>query len=158
MELRGKGHEENGITEEWLRGEMLGLAQAVDSIHNLRSGQAGYIKDIKPENIIVFKSRNNELQLTDWGCAGVKSLPAGSSSSHKSINGGDLVYYPPESEIDSERTSRPHDIWSLGCVFFELMVWYCEGDQRMVRVQTCPSVFISILMRNCNTWRAPLSR
>jgi serine/threonine protein kinase len=37
-------------------------------------------------------------------------------------------YLPPES-ADSTSTSRPHDVWSLGCVFLEMSVWFLDGEE-----------------------------
>jgi serine/threonine protein kinase len=30
-----------------------------------------------------------------------------------------------------EKTSRPYDLWSLGCVYLELLVWYLEGFDKL---------------------------
>jgi serine/threonine protein kinase len=38
---------------------------------------------------------------------------------------GDASYMPPECSEGS--ASRPYDIWSLGCVLLELLVWFSKG-------------------------------
>ena len=37
-----------------------------------------------------------------------------------------MTYEPPE-WTSKGKTSRPHDLWSLGCVFLELLVWAVFG-------------------------------
>ena len=35
-------------------------------------------------------------------------------------------YLPPEARGE-QPTSRPHDIWALGCLFLELLIWHEKG-------------------------------
>ncbi|KAF1940898.1 kinase-like protein [Clathrospora elynae] len=116
-------------TRIWLKRQFLGLADALRAIHDLKPDvQAGYIHDIKPDNVLVFYTANNpRFKWTDWGCAKVNDIKEGTS--HQSRTRGAPPYNPPESinGIFSTVTSRPHDIWSLGCMYLELLVWITEG-------------------------------
>jgi serine/threonine protein kinase len=138
--------------------QLFGLASALSAIHN--NGQtssvqsmsllsvpvagpqrAGYIHDIKPENILVFPYEQNGkkkhwLRLSDFSCAKVNDLQSSVSgkdrNSWKTVSkSGTPVYRAPEATGKEGRTSRPYDLWSLGCVYLEVLVWYLEGYQSL---------------------------
>lgn len=67
------------------------------------------------------------LKFIDFGFAKIVSKASGSSS-HKALGRGDIAYAPPERASGIE-VSRPYDIWSLGCVFVEMLVWFTEGSK-----------------------------
>ena len=107
--------------EIWLRKQMQGLAGALKRVHFIDSTRTGYIHDIKPENILAFEDDGWTLKLADWGCAKVSELTV--KGSHESLPKINPTYLPPESPNGSQPTSRPHDIFSLGCVFLQMSVW-----------------------------------
>jgi len=111
----------------WLRDQMVGLAGALRAIHGpTATGRIGYHHDIKTTNILFFgKDENYRLKLTDWGCAGFHDNYNAQAGSAATSRQGDS-YFPPE-YMNAQPTSRPHDVWSLGCVFVELLVWYHYG-------------------------------
>lgn len=116
-----------GATSSWLWAQMRGLADALASVHDLEPGvSTGYLHDIKPQNILVFlvEGEHPVLKFTDWGFA--KITPNAGRGSHKTFGGGDIAYAPPERSAGME-ISRPYDIWSLGCMFMEMLVWFTEG-------------------------------
>ena len=124
----------------WLLDQFRGMAEAVRRIHNLSDKEeptsnlavmasvpgermTAWHHDIKPENILFFKDSSSScgiFRLADWGSAKVNPYRTRSHNTSSPI--GTLTYEPPE--YDSKgKTSRPHDLWSLGCVFLELLVW-----------------------------------
>jgi Protein kinase domain len=138
---------------KWLLGQLRGLADGVRHIHNLGPsrlavepqnlsplGQAqrkrsGYHHDIKPKNILVFakdkvgggapKMTDYVFKISDFGAAKINIIlsKSGEISHHtEALSAGDPVYRAPDYEIAGV-TSRPYDIWSLGCVFLEVLVW-----------------------------------
>ncbi|KAF2035538.1 kinase-like protein [Setomelanomma holmii] len=113
------------MNEFWLLKQMWGIAGALANIHNPRRERRGYHHDIKPHNMLVFKESANTIKFTDWGCASFDDY-RGNTASPTSGRHGMFPYLPPES-FGGVPTSRPHDIWSLGCVFVELLVWFIEG-------------------------------
>jgi serine/threonine protein kinase len=113
----------------WLRTQMRGLAKALAAIHVPAANMSGLHHDIKPANILVFVSDNNRLKLTDWGCGQIEERPRANGGELTSKRYGNPPYLPPECDYDGP-TSRKHDIWSLGCVFFELLIWFTGGLQR----------------------------
>ena len=125
----------------WLLSQFLGLASALRHIHNLPDAdrtagpsrnlsapttdtrKSGWHHDLKPENILYFKglsSLGGEFRIADFGSGKVNTYRSGSVNT-KSPN-GTLTYEPPEAANEGP-TSRPYDMWSMGCVFFELLIW-----------------------------------
>ena len=131
---------ENNI---WLLEQFSGLANALHLIHNLtfsnstlasdpnlspiapqdRERKAGWHHDLKPENILYFedaKLDRKNFQIADFGSSKIHVVRSHSHPTRSTM--GTPTYEPPE--LETERlTSRPYDIWSLGCVFLELLVW-----------------------------------
>ena len=125
----------------WLLNQFLGLSNALREIHNLSNTDdvpegstrhltptanlrtSGWHHDLKPENILYFRNLNppgGEFQIADFGSGKVHTYRSGSVTT-RSPN-GTLTYEPPEA-VKERATSRPYDIWSLGGVFLELLIW-----------------------------------
>ncbi len=126
----------------WLLNQFLGLGNALREIHNLPDAdstttdsstnllapatqlrKSGWHHDLKPENILYFRklsSSGGEFQIADFGTGKVHTYRSGSVNT-KSPN-GTPTYEPPEYAKEGV-TSRPYDVWSMGCVFLELLVW-----------------------------------
>ena len=79
--------------------------------------------DLKPSNILVDRSSPNPLKfdliISDFGLAHIKDTTSGSSDTRD--RGGDEAYAPPECMLDKQ--SRKYDIWSLGCIFLEVLTF-----------------------------------
>ncbi|EXJ69219.1 CAMK/PKD protein kinase [Cladophialophora psammophila CBS 110553] len=129
---------------EWLLLQIRGLADALSVIHNALStiyGAAteseprytGFHHDIKPANILVFSKDAEQLTLkiSDFGmarfgpCLNTEGLESESYFTRRSpdIN---AAYGAPET-YQSGQLSRSYDIWSLGCVFTDVLVWFLGG-------------------------------
>lgn len=121
----------------WIAEQCHCLANALSFIHNpcfLDPNEKqlfGRHGDIKPENVLWFK--NNEgakLAFSDMGLAEVRK-----DSSRSNIPGENIprspTYRPPECEMAGTKghISRSFDIWTLGCVFLEFVVWILEGPK-----------------------------
>lgn len=139
--------------------QLFGLASALSAIHNnghtcMQSTsllsvpgtgpqRAGYIHDIKPENILVFPyeqngTRKHWFRLSDFSCAKMNDIQSSVSGKNRNSwktvgKSGTPVYRAPEATGKEGQTSRPYDLWSLGCVYLELLVWYLEGHQSLRR-------------------------
>jgi len=92
--------------------------------------QTGYHHDIKPENILVFEripGRDPMMKISDFGAGKFHSLRSGEpnskSSAQEDSSKSTLTYSGPESRHGSKLVSRPFDMWALGCVWLELMIW-----------------------------------
>ena len=127
----------------WLIRQFRGLAEALKDIHDLSGAgalqsapnlgaplggerRAGYHHDLKPENILYYMPANNFL-ISDFGSGKIHTYRSGSYNT--SSANGTLTYEPPEAAKPGRKTSRPYDMWSLGCVFLELLIWAVLGFQ-----------------------------
>lgn len=120
-----RSNEHNKI---WAIQQMLGLASALAKVHYINAKSTGYIHDIKPENILVFENDNSTLKLADWSSAKVEVVAG--NASHASTPDCNPSFLPPEyRDINNtpRHTSKPHNIFSLGCVFLELLDGF-RGD------------------------------
>ena len=126
----------------WLTRQFRGLAEALKGIHDLSGAgalqsaldlaahtknerRAGYHHDLKPENILFYKHTGN-FEISDFGSGKVHTYRSGSYNSPSPH--GTLTYEPPEAAMEGG-TSRPYDMWSLGCVFLEMLIWAVFGFQ-----------------------------
>lgn len=139
----------------WLLKQFCGLAKAIKTIHNLSSTQtskarglevpvqpqekrSGWHHDLKPENILYFgsfsfgslSSKRGTFRIADFGAGKIHTYRSGSV--HTKSPNGTLTYEPPEAKAEGA-TSRPYDIWSLGCVFLELLTWAVFGSDAVAR-------------------------
>ncbi|KAF9873488.1 heterokaryon incompatibility protein [Colletotrichum karsti] len=121
----------------WIFGQLTGLFEALEELHanNCRHG------DLKPENILLFIDVNNNmtLQIADMGLTTFHELEAATKIRRAQeiltkTPPGTSRYEPPETGKDRERRllvhetrSRAYDIWSMGCVILELLVWLAYG-------------------------------
>jgi len=126
--------------------QLAGLAGAVAEMHNanIRHG------DIKPSNILCFEERTKEARscmqvrmvLTDVGTAKDHL----SSTTHRrrqnmitGVNMSTTRYAAPElqevlnTDESSGVISRKFDVWSLGCVYMEFLVWLLYGQEGQVQ-------------------------
>lgn len=143
-----------GLTQLSIAQQLYGLAAALELVHDQgdtqdaepgklnvkreNGGKTGYIHDIKPENILLYVYDNNKhwLRLSDFSCAKVVEWVVivsgynGQRESRKTqSHSGTPTYTAPESL--ENRTSRPYDIWTLGCVYLEVLIWYTEGYEEL---------------------------
>lgn len=123
----------------WLLQQMSGLAAALDHIHNLvpsdlgptneargvngDRSNSGYHHDLHPHNILVF---DNVLKISDFGTAGLQQdIGSGPTNecSHQTSRVLCHVDYEAPDYDRTKKASRPHDVWALGCIFVEMLVW-----------------------------------
>ena len=128
----------------WFLEQLQGLASALKRIHDLTieddlaepsspllqppspvlpgERRAGWHHDLKPENILFFWQTDppcGHFRISDWGSGKVNTYRSGSINTSSPT--GTPTYEPPE--VIEGRISRPYDVWSMGCVFLELLVW-----------------------------------
>jgi len=108
--------------------QMAGLFSALNHIHTGVEGGHGYHCDIKPGNILVDKDALSTFKLTDLGLTQFK--PRDELQQYSSFSGIEMPvifeeYAGPERV--NKRIRRSFDIWAMGAVFLELLVWLAEG-------------------------------
>ena len=72
-------------------------------------------RDLKPQNLLI--NNNKVLKLADFGLARASGIPV-KSYTHEVVT---LWYRPPDVLLGSQKYSTEIDIWSVGCIFAELV-------------------------------------
>ncbi|EWG35894.1 serine/threonine protein kinase [Fusarium verticillioides 7600] len=122
--------------ELWVN--LVGLLDGLDALHTYHSSKQGRIhQDIKPDNILVFpnsaKSRfDARFKLTDFHVTEFKQLDREGKMTID--NWGSRLYSAPEcyANFPAQFNVRPLvspniDLWALGAVFSEILVWSISG-------------------------------
>ncbi|XP_077213504.1 cell division control protein 2 homolog [Tasmannia lanceolata] len=73
-------------------------------------------RDLKPQNLLIDR-RTNALKLADFGLARAFGIPV-RTFTHEVVT---LWYRAPEILLGSRHYSTPVDIWSVGCIFAEMV-------------------------------------
>lgn len=112
----------------WELRQLCGLADGLRCIYNL----GGYHHDLKGENLLVFEEGGcggPTLKIADFGSAKIhprRSGPRDDSNPTSSYYQGTSAYEAPDYLIRG-KTSRPYDVWTLGCIFMDMLVWTFES-------------------------------
>ncbi|KAI5921041.1 kinase-like domain-containing protein [Camillea tinctor] len=123
-------HVSDSTSLKWIISQFVGLCSALEELHvsNCRHG------DLKPENILWFKGGNDTqtLQIADMGLATFheKEEHTRLRNVKTSTPSGTSRYEPPEMDANrdsDEARSRAYDIWSMGCILFELLIRLIYG-------------------------------
>ncbi|KAF2108838.1 kinase-like domain-containing protein [Lophiotrema nucula] len=120
----------------WL--QLLGIARALYKVQNFHENSSsneasryGYHLDLKPANILVEDS--GRLIITDFGQAVFKRATDSTDSRVRGV-GGTETYAPPEFDDDANGVNRRYDIWSLGCIFLECLVFVIKGREGLLEL------------------------
>ncbi|KAL6754949.1 cyclin dependent kinase [Haematococcus lacustris] len=73
-------------------------------------------RDLKPQNLLIDKTRN-QLKLADFGLARGIGIPV-RAYTHEVVT---LWYRAPEILLGTKTYSMPVDVWSIGCIFAEMV-------------------------------------
>jgi serine/threonine protein kinase len=107
-------------------GQLLGLADAILWLHHLKLSHG----DVKPENILRFEDGTvvGNLRLGDMGLAKQHALETQLRRHGTTTVFTTPRYQPPEvATLPKEPRSRSYDVWSLGCIYLEFMIWLLHG-------------------------------
>jgi serine/threonine protein kinase len=127
----------NQVQTGWMIDQFYHLAKALQCLHNDRkvilsqrtdSNRYGRHGDIKPGNFLFFCDNSGlgfELVLADFGLGRLHSK-ASKSMQPPNVS-KTATYAAPEYDIEGGLLSPRSDIFSLGCVFLEHIVWLFHG-------------------------------
>ncbi|KAI6755658.1 hypothetical protein QX201_012296 [Fusarium graminearum] len=119
----------------WLLAQLEGLIGAIDTIHDPRhlnlgpQGKYGRHGDIKCDNILCFKNSlttDDVLVISDFGLSKLNSDKSRSNIPNATVPPVP-GYRPPECDIEGGTISRAFDVWTIGCLFLELITWFLGG-------------------------------
>jgi serine/threonine protein kinase len=102
--------------------EALAAAHAAGVVH----------RDIKPENLFLTRHAQglDFIKILDFGISKVALTPGGKRAfARTTMPIGSPVYMSPEQIRSSENVDARTDIWSLGCVLFELLTGVVAFDE-----------------------------
>ncbi|KAF5676582.1 kinase [Fusarium heterosporum] len=110
---------------------------ATETLKKTESGQMklrlfGRHGDIKPENILYFPRHDRDLRgtlkITDFGCTDFSTKKEVNSKRLESMPNSP-TYRAPKTDIPSDDTSisASYDVWTLGCVYLEFIIWWLGG-------------------------------
>ncbi|KAF0635096.1 hypothetical protein FPSE5266_10517 [Fusarium pseudograminearum] len=136
----------------WALKQMEGLCKALVELHKPHSPNGASMSneetphlrhgDLKPENILVFREGDEDiLRIADLGLGRfhLKSTDGRKKAKEytKTIT-GTTRYMPPEFE-DNNVISRRLDVWSLGCLFIEFVIWAAWGLEALDKFNNIPN-------------------
>lgn len=90
------------------------LFQLLKGIENCHKNKVLH-RDLKPQNLLI--SREGILKLADFGLARAFGIPV-KNYTHEVVT---LWYRAPDILLGSKKYSTSVDIWSIGCIFAELV-------------------------------------
>jgi serine/threonine protein kinase len=110
--------------------QLLGLADALNALHNYTDTDSWRHGDLKPDNILRFtdSTRLGILQIADLGLAKRHNQATNLRKNATGTKFGTWRYEPPEATTAKLLPrSRLYDIWSMGCILLELIIWLLYG-------------------------------
>lgn len=74
-------------------------------------------RDLKPQNIL-YDEASDSMMIADFGLARALNCASAAGVTHEVVT---LWYRPPEILLGESKYGYPVDIWSLGCIIYEIM-------------------------------------
>ncbi|OTA99818.1 hypothetical protein M426DRAFT_67110 [Hypoxylon sp. CI-4A] len=127
----------------WIAGQAKGIAEGLRMIHNDEfkkpsqypgDDKKGRHGDIKPENILWFQD-SPILVLSDFGLGSMHHDRSKSYIPNKNV-AATPGFRPPECDMKGGHISRAFDVWTLGCLFLDLLCWLLGGDKYRGQFET----------------------
>ncbi|KXH36815.1 serine/threonine protein kinase-44 [Colletotrichum salicis] len=132
----------DGDFVSWALGQLCGLAGAMQKLHSAQDSACRH-GDLKPENILCFEDTRSSdtssqpfLVIADVGLAKVHTLATEMRNEATRTMNGTVMYEPPEAVLlltKKQPRSRRYDVWSIGCIYFEFLIWLLYGKAELVR-------------------------
>lgn len=112
------------------------LDEYPDPSHYTNATHSQFIRhgNLKPENILRFSQHSSHLgllKMADMGLAPRHIVVTGQGRVADSTGYGTVRYEPPEVVTETQARSRPYDIWSMGCIILEFIIWMLYGKDEL---------------------------
>ncbi|KAH8203217.1 hypothetical protein TruAng_002622 [Truncatella angustata] len=133
-------HLSPGLIKEVIE-QFLGLTNALCGLHHFKRTENYRHGDLKPDNILRFKTHTDDsrlgiLKIADLGLAKRHHDPTEMRRAPSGTLYGTARYESPEARsLPGKARSRLYDIWSMGCIILELIVWLLYGYEEVQRLQ-----------------------
>ncbi|KAI1383465.1 kinase-like domain-containing protein [Hypoxylon trugodes] len=114
----------------WAIEQMESIARGLEKLHNFDPSGIFYHGDLKPENVFVSTRPGHlgDLQIADMGSARAYLTRMGLGEAETMPFAGTIRYRPPEMKNShADGNPRGHDIWSMGCMILEFIIWILYG-------------------------------
>ncbi|SCO76560.1 uncharacterized protein FRV6_00772 [Fusarium oxysporum] len=95
--------------------------------------------DLKPENLLWFleetpgSKETRYLKIADMGLAKRHVIATQDRSCLTSTRYGTILYEAPEAQTSDSGRSRQYDVWSMGCITLEWVIWILYGNSQLQR-------------------------
>lgn len=126
---------------EWVFNQLQGLAKALKLLHQPVPKKMCRHGDLKPDNVLCFNDSSNKLILViaDLGLSTVHQEVTEERRAKgliTSITSGTKKYLGPEADPDPLMPkSRRYDVWALGCIYLEFVIWLLYGVAGLERLR-----------------------
>ncbi|KAH7110127.1 kinase-like domain-containing protein [Dendryphion nanum] len=121
---------------EWVFTQLCGVAEAIERLHGSNNPKLWRHLNLKPEKILCFDNDSTQ----DGSCVFVITFVASIRVDNRiisemwegHISSRTLMYDPPEAELQPHLPkSRQYDIWSIGCIYLEFIIWLLYGTKEL---------------------------
>ena len=119
--------------------ELYYLADAITFLHNgvktpAGASMVGSHMDLKPSNILVFLSPKEESPVGTWKVTDFSTSTLTDEDGNDYLSPPKLVpeaYTAPEIQdgVEENKADSACDIWSFGCIIYEVLLGYVEGEE-----------------------------
>lgn len=110
------------------------LAGGLKAIHYYKDRGSYRHGDLKPENILIFSATSGvgTWKIADLGLAKHHLQGTEARMDPTSTRNGTPIYEPPEVHTGTDQPrSRQFDIWSMGCIFLEVIICLLYGHDEL---------------------------
>ncbi|KAI9695002.1 MAG: hypothetical protein M1822_000619 [Bathelium mastoideum] len=111
----------------WILNQLCGLSEAISELYRKNCRHC----DLKPENILLFDENQTRgrLVIADVSLTKFHNLNTELRSPNTETLTRTLKYGPPEIFNSMAARSRVYDIWSMGCICLEFLIWFLWGPE-----------------------------
>ena len=144
------GSNGNGLEIKTVKSYLYQLLKGIEYIHNHKVLH----RDLKPQNLLVTK--DGIIKIADFGLARGYGIPV-KNYTHEVVT---LWYRPPDVLLGNKNYGTTVDIWSIGCIFAEMVIGKplfmgkSESDQlkKIFKIRGTPSDSYASSLRELPQW------